>query len=311
MDTLRLVHPDDRDLVKKIRADRLQGKPVPPEYEVRGLRKDGKVIWITRRNTLISYQGKPATLGNVADTTERREMEEALLQSKNELRFLSARLLSAEERERKRIARELHDGIGQALTAIKFSVENMLRNLAEQHIDFNQKSIQATVPLIRQTIEEVRRIIMDLRPSTLDDLGILATISWFTRELGEIYTTMTIEKRIAVSEKEIPLPLKTVIFRIMQEALNNVVKHSRAEHVILCLEKLDGKIVLLIEDNGKGFDEAEVQSLRDTTHGLGLASMRERALLSGGVSSLKTTPGKGTSICAIWPVETSQFETGI
>ena len=304
MDIMRLVHPDDRDLVRQIRAKRMQGKPVPTEYEIRGLRKDGKVIWVTRRNTRISYQGKPATLGNVAETTERKEMEEALVRSENELRFLSDRLLSAEEREKKRIARELHDGIGQALTAIKFSVENLLRNLSERQIDFNHTSIQTTVPLIRQTIEEVRRIIMDLRPSTLDDLGILATISWFTRELGEIYSAMTIEKKIAIREDEIPRPLKTVIFRILQEALNNAAKHSQAEHVMVCLEKLDDKIVLLIEDNGKGFDVDTVQSLRETTHGLGLASMRERASLSGGAFSLKTAPGMGTSICAIWPLET-------
>ena len=145
---------------------------------------------------------------------------------------------------------------------------------------------------------------MDLRPSTLDDLGILATISWFTRELGEIYSAMTIEKKIAIREDEIPRPLKTVIFRILQEALNNAAKHSQAEHVMVCLEKLDDKIVLLIEDNGKGFDVDTVQSLRETTHGLGLASMRERASLSGGAFSLKTAPGMGTSICAIWPLET-------
>jgi PAS domain S-box-containing protein len=311
MDALLLVHPDERALVKRIRNQRLQGKPMPAEYEIRGLRKDGEVIWVIRRNTLISYQGKPAILGNVADITERKKMEEALVRSENELRFLSARLLSAEERERKRIARELHDGIGQALTAIKFSVENMVRTLSERQIDFDRTSIQATVPLIRQTIDEVRRIIMDLRPSTLDDLGILATISWFTRELGEIYSGLNIEKKIAIAEEEIPLPLKTVLFRIMQEALNNAAKHSQAQQVILCLEKLDRKIVLLIEDNGKGFDAEKTQSLKQGTQGLGLASMRERVLLSGGVFSLKTTPGKGTSICAIWPPEAiwPQIET--
>ena len=179
MDTMQLVHPDDRALVKTIRKKRLQGKDVPEEYEIRGLRKDGEEIWVVRRNTLISYEGKPAILGNVVDITERKKMDEALIRSENELRFLSSQLLSAEERERKRIANELHDGIGQALTAIKFSVENTLRNLSDLQIDFDRKSLQATVPLIQKTVEEVRSIIMDLRPSLLDDLGILATISWF------------------------------------------------------------------------------------------------------------------------------------
>jgi PAS domain S-box-containing protein len=303
MDTLLLVHPDDRAIVKKIRTKRLQGDEVPSEYEIRGLRKNGEIIWVARRNTLISYEGKPAILGNVIDITERKNMEEALMRSENELRFLSSQLLSAEERERKRIAHELHDGIGQALTAIKFSVENTLRSLSEQQIDFDDSSMRTTVPLIQKTIEEVRSIIMDLRPSTLDDLGILATISWFCREFAQIYSTIRVEKEIDIKEEEVPFSLRTVIFRIVQEGLNNAAKHSRTDHISLLLRKMDNKIMLLIEDKGVGFDVEHVLSLRSESQGFGLASMRERTLLSGGVFSLITAPGEGTSICAMWSLE--------
>jgi len=306
MDTLQLVHPDNRALVKTIRKKRLQGKDVPQEYEIRGLRKDGETIWVTRRNTLISYEGKKAVLGNVVDITDRKKMERALMRSENELRFLSSQLLSAEERERKRIAHELHDGIGQALTAIKFSVENTVRNLSDLQIDFDSKPLQATVPLIQKTVEEVRRIIMDLRPSTLDDLGILATISWFSREFSTIYSTIAIEKRIAIEEEEIPVSLKTVIFRILQEGLHNAAKYSQAEHILLCLEKMDRRIVLLIEDEGVGFDVETVLAQKNEKQGIGLASMRERALFSGGAFSIKTAPGQGTSICAMWPLESRE-----
>jgi signal transduction histidine kinase len=143
---------------------------------------------------------------------------------------------------------------------------------------------------------------MDLRPSTLDDLGILATISWFTREFSAIYSTITIEKRIVVEEEEIPVPLKTVIFRILQEALHNAAKYSRAEHILLSLEEMDRRIVLLIEDKGVGFDVEKVLAEKNNLQGIGLASMRERALLAGGTFSIKTAPGQGTSICAMWPL---------
>ena len=126
---LDLVYPDDRSMVKRFRARRLAGEKAPVEYESRGLRKNGETIWVTRSFSPITYKGRPAISGIVADISKRRKAEEALRKSDKELRVLSNQLLSAEEKERKRIARELHDSIGQALSAIKFSVENALREL--------------------------------------------------------------------------------------------------------------------------------------------------------------------------------------
>jgi len=302
MNTSQLVHPDDRPLVDKIRTMRLRGEGAPTEYEIRGLKKDGETIWVIKRNTLISYMGKPATLGNVADITERKKMEETLRKSENELRILSTQLLYAEEKERKRIAHELHDGIGQALTAIKFSVENNLRNLSDRQVDFDDKSLRATVPLIQKTIEETRKIIMDLRPSTLDDLGIIATISWFCREYESIYTAIHVDKEIAIDENEIPAPLKTVIYRILQEGFNNAAKHSKTDHISLGLKKIRNEIVLSIKDRGVGFEVDKVLCQQTAKRGVGLASMRERALLSGGYFSIESALGNGTTIHASWPL---------
>ena len=282
MQSLDLVHPEDRDLIKEMRAKRLTGEKVPSEYEIRGLKKNGDTIWVMRSFSLINYKDGPAISGIVSDMTKRRKAEEALRESGKELRILSNQLLSAEEKERKRIARELHDGIGQALSAIKFSVENSLRQLRNEADHPELKSLEAVIPLTQKTIEEVRRIVKDLRPSILDDLGILATINWFCREFQNVYAGIRIKPEIDIQEGDIPSSLKTVIYRILQEALNNVAKHSRADLVQLTLEKSDSGIKLKIQDNGVGFDLAKTISLKPSLRGFGLASMRERAAeLSG------------------------------
>ena len=140
----------------------------------------------------------------------------------------------------------------------------------------------------------------DLRPSILDDLGILATIAWFCREFQNIYSTVSISREIAITEKDIPVSLKTFIYRIMQEALNNVAKHSQADRVRLCLKKTNGQIELLIEDNGQGFNYAKAVYHKNSMRGFGLASMKERAELSGGSFSIESRKGIKTTIRVSW-----------
>ena len=147
MDSALLVHPEDRPWVQEFREKRLRGDKVPSEYEIRGLKKNGDTIWVLRSLSVINYQDGPAIAGIVQDLTKRRRAEEALRESDKELRILSNQLLSTEEKERKRIARELHDGIGQALSAIKFSVENSLRELRNSPDQTELKSLEAVIPL--------------------------------------------------------------------------------------------------------------------------------------------------------------------
>jgi signal transduction histidine kinase len=237
------------------------------------------------------------------DITERKVAQQKLQKSEKQLRVLSAQLMNVEERQRKHISRELHDSIGQYLTAIKFSMENTLQQLIEkQDISKAATLLAAGVDLLKQTIDEVRRIMMDLRPSILDDLGILATISWFCRELQAVYTSMRVEQDIQLKEEDVPEPLKIIIYRILQEALNNAAKHSSAKHVLVSLKKVKSKIQLTIEDDGKGFDLKQVASNYDISvlEGLGLMSMRERAELTGGFLKIRTQLDKGTSVIASW-----------
>jgi signal transduction histidine kinase len=162
--------------------------------------------------------------------------------------------------------------------------------------------LETGVNLLKQTIDEVRRIMMDLRPTILDDLGILATISWFCREFQAVYSGIYVEQDIALKEEDISEPLKIIIYRILQEALNNVAKHSSADHVYVSLKKVENKIQLTIEDNGKGFDLKQVARNYDISvlEGLGLISMRERAEHAGGILRIRTALGKGTSIIVSW-----------
>ncbi|MGD0626155.1 MAG: PAS domain S-box protein [Thermodesulfobacteriota bacterium] len=237
------------------------------------------------------------------DITERKRAQEALQESEKQLRRLSSQLIVAQENERKRIARELHDGLGQSLTAIKFRVENFLQEISKSRVKTKAKTLEVVIPMVQESVREIRRIQTDLRPSILDDLGILATISWFCREYQTTYSSIRIEKQIGIHEQEVPESLKMVIYRIMQEALNNISKHSQADLVHLALRKTDGELELSIQDNGRGFDLPEVRSVERPERGLGLSSMRERAEHSGGSLLIESAKGKGTLIRVSWPIE--------
>jgi len=235
------------------------------------------------------------------------ELEMRVQERTGELWRLSRQLLSAQEEERKRIALELHDGLGQNLSAIKYRVENALEEMARKEPVAGVKALAPVVAGVQDAVEEVRRISMNLRPSILDDLGILATISWFCREVENTYSGLRIVKEINIEENEVPVSLKIVIYRLMQEALNNLAKHSEATLVHFSLKRMDGRIELTITDNGAGFDVEEVLSEGRSKRGLGLSSMKERTELSGGSFSIQSQKGAGTTVRASWLLSKSEL----
>jgi signal transduction histidine kinase len=214
-------------------------------------------------------------------------------------RMLSSQLLTAQENERKRVSREIHDGLGQMLSAIKFTLENNFSRNEGDTIE-RKEQLQPLLLMVQECIEETRRVQMDLRPPMLDDLGILATISWFTRKFASTYSTIRINKRIEIEENEVPDSIKTVIFRVMQEAFNNISKHSQASLVSLSLRRRGNRIELLVSDNGMGLDLEKASLADGIRRGYGLSSMRERAELSGGSFSIESLRGKGTTIRIEW-----------
>lgn len=226
-------------------------------------------------------------------------MAQTLHDYRDELHRLTGRLLTIQEDERRRIALDLHDGLGQSLSLIKLSLENAVDEIALGAVDHVGQTLRQLIVQVGDALGEVRRVATALRPSILDDLGILAALSWFFRDFEAACRDLAVEKIFNVGEHEIPAPLQITIFRIIQEATHNVVKHADAARVRIGLDFVDGKLCLLIEDDGNGFDPA--QALASTGTGLGLFSMQQRAVLSGASFRLTSAPGAGTRIEVIWP----------
>ncbi len=276
----------------------------PDELKLKRLK--GAEVWVKVSPSLLYDQnGEIAgSFAVVTDISDRIRIEHTLRASKNQLRQLSELAMSAQEKERQRVAAELHDGIGQTLSAVKFSVETGIKRLYEQPSEESFRQLENVIPRIQDAIEEVRRISMALRPSMLDDIGILATLTWFCRESALVYRDVRIQLQLDIKEECIPVHIKVAIFRIVQEAFNNTIKHSRAEFMSIALKHTDAMIELNIEDNGIGIDEKRVSANGNgISRGLGLTSMRERAEYSGGQYLIDSINGKGTRIQVTWSLE--------
>jgi PAS domain S-box-containing protein len=241
----------------------------------------------------------PLVLQLGIDITEQKRNELELRQSEAQLRELSASLLTAQEEERQRIAAELHDSIGSSLTGIAVLLQSILLRADEGPP--LKDAIQQLITVTENTIQEARRIMSDLRPSMLDDLGILKTLDWLCREFQQLHPGIHIERAIEIEEDAIPDPLKIIIFRLAQEAFHNIAKHSNAEYVTLSLGDSKEMITLVVEDNGDGFPVRGAPWDESLRRGLGLTSMRERTELSGGRFTLESTIGEGTIVKAEWP----------
>jgi PAS domain S-box-containing protein len=323
----KALHPDDFEHTTRLWRNAVATKSnYEAEYRIR--RYDGEYRhFLARGIPVFKADGNILEwVGTCIDITERKRAEEALkrnalelrqlnetldqrvrertaeLSKANEsLRQLSMRILSAQEDERKRIAGELHDTIGSWLTGIKFKVEDALGHIGKSSGGATE-ALNAVIPFVKEGIEECRRIQMDLRPPMLDDLGLLATLSWFCRRFQTIYSKIQVEQKIGIEEGDVPLPLKLVIFRVTQEAMNNIAKYSKADLARLILRKKDNRMELIIQDNGRGFDIEKARHLNGDKRGLGLSNMKERTELSGGSFNIKSAEGKGTIVRASWPL---------
>jgi signal transduction histidine kinase len=218
-------------------------------------------------------------------------------------------LFDAQEIERKRIACELHDSIGQSLGAAKFKIEELVMNKQSDIDDNEHDQFNNLIETIKNAIHEVRHIAMDLRPAILDDLGTLATLKWFCREFENTYTKIKVDLLLNVDESAISDNKKVVIFRIIQEAMNNVAKHANATNIVLELSKSSSGITMCISDNGCGFDmnspiNKNIGKLDNDVNqprcSFGLSSMCERAESTNGKFVIESTPGSGTSVIVSW-----------
>ena len=240
--------------------------------------------------------------GTGQDITEMIKAEEKLQSSYKQIKQLATHLQDIREQERTSIAREIHDELGQQLTGLKMYISWLNKKVAPAENDIREK-FAAAIQLIEDTIKSVRKISMDLRPSMLDDLGLMAALEWQSNEF-EKRSGISTEFINQTGNKEIPARLKTGLFRIYQESLTNVARHAEAKKIVSSLKFENGSLVLTITDDGKGFAFKNIESKRT----LGLFGMKERALEMGGHYEITSDPGKGTTVSVTVPVSMQVFQ---
>jgi signal transduction histidine kinase len=229
------------------------------------------------------------------DTTTQKKLESELRDSQRRLKEFSRKSIEALEADRRTVSRELHDSIGGNLAAIKVALESIAKKIFESP-DEATISLERTILHLAETIKECKQISANLRPEIIDDRGLLPTIDWHIRQFKQYYSHIQIVQQIDAEEKDIPELLKIVIYRVIQEALNNAALHSKGDAIYIRLKKTGNYLEAEVEDNGCGFDFNEVSNRGDNMIGYGLKSMRERVEIIGGSFSLYSLPGTGTCI---------------
>jgi two-component system, NarL family, sensor histidine kinase UhpB len=210
-------------------------------------------------------------------------------------------VVAAQESERQRIARDLHDEMGQSLTAIGMGLRGLSGRLNARNKDALE-TLHKLETLTADSLSELQRLISDLRPSHLDDLGLSAAIRWYTGKIQE-HSSITIRVDITGEEKDLSEAMKITIFRIIQESLNNVIKYAQAGLVNIRLGFEEKNVRINVRDNGTGFDLDQVRQRQSRRPSLGLAGMEERAALLGGSVSIQSRPGYGTEVEALIPYQ--------
>jgi two-component system, NarL family, sensor histidine kinase UhpB len=263
--------------------------------------KAGDPLDIDGVGHLVDWRGRRARLVIINDITERLRTQQALgrvnlelEQSHERLRALSRRLFEVQEEERGRLARDLHDDIGQALTALKIQLES----LSLTGDGALRARLAEGVQTVQHTLERVRQLSLSLRPPQLDDLGLAAALrSHLDRQAGLAGLTAYFDA--AEAPQDVEPDTETACFRVAQEAINNVLRHAHARNVWLRVFMAGGRLALSVRDDGRGFD---LEAARRGAASLGLVGMEERIALAGGSLELRAAPGQGTVVLATFPV---------
>lgn len=231
-------------------------------------------------------------------------LKREIVESRRRLKLVSRRLLDIQESERRHIARELHDEVGQALTALKIQLQTIQKDLS---LPAMTEKMRAGIGLLDRLMDQVRNLSLDLRPSLLDDLGLKAALRWYTDRIRKD-TGLEITIKINISEEGLGPELDMVCFRIVQEALTNVARHAKADRVKIEIEADGSRVRLTVADDGNGFDLKEARRAAFAGKSLGLIGMMERVNLVGGVIDIDSSPGKGVRIEVVAPLSSADMQ---
>jgi len=265
--------------------------------------KNGATDYVLKHRLARLVPSVHRALRESQERADRRRAQEQLRESHEQLRALSVYLQHVREEERTRIAREVHDELGQALTSCKLDLSLLANKLPKNLAPLKDKT-KALSAHIDATIQTVRRIATELRPGILDHLGLIAALEWQANEF-QIRTGIKCDVRSDLHEPALTADLATAFFRIFQETLTNVIRHAGATHVIVHLKEAAGRIILEVKDNGRGISPDEITNPRS----MGLLGMKERAALLGGSFKIGlTSGGKGTLVTVSIPYRRSNLE---
>ncbi|GEM_PF-919210 len=289
---------------KKLIAEKMRNVFITGEDRVEAdiLTRDGRRIPYYFTGMVINYEGENCLMGVGFDITERVQSQLELKKSHQDLRDLATHLQDIREDERTRIAREIHDELGQQLTGLKMDISWLSKKVQSPNEEINVKLSEA-LALIDDTVKTVRRIATQLRPSILDDLGLVSAIEWQADEFEKRFKIKT-SFHSTLGNIGIDKEIATGIFRIFQECLTNVLRHSQATEVKSMLSASNGVLRLLVSDNGIGFNASAIESKKT----LGLLGMKERTLIMGGTYDINSKPGEGTTVHIAVPLATSDNE---
>ena len=274
-----------------------QGRRVDAEGVRR--RKDGSSLYVSMVRVPVRLPNRQVAIYAIyRDISEHKQAEAALRQTNERLQKLSRRLFQVQEEERRHLARELHDQMGQALTAAKLNLQAAQRRLEER--DLIARTLDDGIAALETLLEQVRQISLDLRPPLLDDLGLVPALRWYLDQQAQ-RAGLRIEFFADPALERMSPEIETACFRVAQEGLTNVVRHARAQTVNVELHRTPEALHLVVRDDGIGFD---VMTAEQQGVSLGLLGMRERVTLLGGEMDCKSAPGRGTEIHAFFPMRT-------
>ena len=301
---LNVFHNDDKAAVVERLKACLQTPDKIAEWELRKLHKDGSLLWVKEYVRIVrDGNGKPVFLIVCDDITERKQAEaeiqklnSELKDSSQEMRRLAAYVQNVREQERKRIALEIHDELGQQLTSFKFQMRRSLDEIGKNSPEITQKT-ESLSALVGEMMKTVRRIATDLRPGVLDEFGLVAAIEWQVREFMK-NTRINAVLNKTVEDVEISEERAIAVFRIFQETLTNIARHSEATKVDVLLDCNDSLLRLEVQDNGKGVTETQLRN----SGSLGVLGMRERAAIFGGTMIITGGEGVGTKMMLEMPL---------